>query len=49
MVPLIPEYTFDYWIRGPVEIVVLTCHMPNGIVIPLATSRNATLLEVKEV
>lgn len=48
MVP-IPEYTYDFWIRGQIDPIVLTCLLPNGILIPLEASKNATLLEIKEV
>lgn len=47
MVP-IAEYTYDFWIRGQIDPIVLTCLMPNGILIPLEASKNATLLEIKE-
>lgn len=54
MVP-VPEYSYNYWRSGSGSdsdqadnSTTLTCFMPNGVVILLATHKNATLSEIKE-
>lgn len=49
MVHIPSTYTYNYWAKTPTEVVELTCLMPNGVLIPLETNRNATLTEIKEV
>lgn len=49
MVPLPQEFTYEFWLTGPTEYTKLTCLMPNGVIIILETSHNATLAEIKEV
>lgn len=48
-----PYYNFNFWAKQTVEpnddMVELTVFMPNGILLILQTSWNATLAEVKEV
>lgn len=39
---------YDFWLVEPPDIVNLTCLMPNGIIIPMTTSQNATIEELKE-
>lgn len=39
---------YNLWFIEPPDNVELTCLMPNGITIPLKTSRNATFEEIKE-
>lgn len=48
MVHIPSTYTYNYWAKTPTEVVELTCLMPNGVLIPLETNRNATLTEIKE-
>lgn len=48
MVHIPSTYTYDFWAKTPTEVVELTCLMPNGVVVPLDTNRNATLAEIKE-
>uniref|UniRef100_A0A1Y1N7Q3 PI3K-RBD domain-containing protein n=1 Tax=Photinus pyralis TaxID=7054 RepID=A0A1Y1N7Q3_PHOPY len=48
MVPLPEEFTYEFWLTGPTEYTSLTCLMPNGVMIILETSHNATLAEIKE-
>lgn len=40
--------TYDFWFIEPPDIVDLTCLMPNGILIPMKTTQNATIEEIKE-
>lgn len=49
MVPIPREYSPDFWSYDPEDLVELTCLMPNGIVILLKVSYNATLSDIKEV
>lgn len=48
MVHIPSAYTYNFWAKTPTEVVELTCLMPNGVVVPLDTNRNATLAEIKE-
>ena len=48
MVHIPNTYTYNFWTKTPTEVVELTCLMPNGVVIPFETNRNATLAEIKE-
>ncbi|XP_015181948.1 PREDICTED: phosphatidylinositol 4,5-bisphosphate 3-kinase catalytic subunit delta isoform [Polistes dominula] len=41
-------YSYDFWAITPTDIVELTCLMPNGVLVPLDTNRNAILAEIKE-
>lgn len=43
------EYCYDFWDLELPEKVEITCLMPNGIIIILKVSYNATLAEIKEV
>lgn len=43
------EYTYEYWKSGPREVTTITCLMPNGTIILLDVSSDATILEIKEV
>ncbi|XP_064211138.1 phosphatidylinositol 4,5-bisphosphate 3-kinase catalytic subunit delta isoform [Tribolium castaneum] len=47
MPPFPREYSPDFWSFDPEDSVELTCLMPNGIVILLKVSYNATLLDIK--
>lgn len=49
MVPIPREYSPDFWSFDPEDSVELTCLMPNGIVILMKVSYNATLLDIKAV
>lgn len=49
MVQIPSTYSYNFWINTPTEVVEITCLMPNGVVIPLETNRNAPLAEIKEV
>jgi phosphatidylinositol-4,5-bisphosphate 3-kinase len=49
MVPIPREYSPDFWSFDPEDSIELTCLMPNGIVILLKVSYNATLSDIKEV
>lgn len=49
MVPIPREYSPDFWFHDPEDCIELTCLMPNGIVILLKVSYNATLSDIKEV
>lgn len=40
--------SYDFWSAEPPDIVDLTCLMPNGILIPMKTTQNATIEEIKE-
>lgn len=40
--------SYDFWLADPPDIVDVTCLMPNGIIIPLKSSQNATFEEIKE-
>ncbi|KAJ3643840.1 hypothetical protein Zmor_026526 [Zophobas morio] len=48
MVPIPREYSPDFWSFDPEDSIELTCLMPNGIVILLKVSYNATLSDIKE-
>ncbi|KAK4875877.1 hypothetical protein RN001_012299 [Aquatica leii] len=48
MVPFPEEYTYEFWLTGPTDYTRVTCLMPNGVIIILETSHNATLAEIKE-
>ncbi|KAF5291172.1 hypothetical protein FQA39_LY14414 [Lamprigera yunnana] len=48
MVQLPYEYQYDFWLTGPTDYTEVTCLMPNGVIIILKTSHNATLAEIKE-
>lgn len=40
--------SYDFWFVDPPDIVDVTCLMPNGIIIPLKSSQNSTIEEIKE-
>lgn len=50
MVPIPAEYLPDFWDQVSAECMIeVTCLLPNGVVVLLNVSHNATLAEIKEV
>lgn len=49
MVPIPFEFTYEYWVTGPTDTIMLSCLMPNGNIILLPANSNATFAEIKEV
>lgn len=43
------EFSYEYWLTGPTDVVTLSCLMPNGNIILLQANSNATFAEIKEV
>lgn len=39
---------YNFWLSDTPDVIDITCLMPNGIIIPLKTSQNATIEEIKE-
>ncbi|CAH1115060.1 unnamed protein product, partial [Psylliodes chrysocephalus] len=49
MVPIPAEYLPDFWDQVSAECMIeVTCLLPNGVVVLLNVSHNATLAEIKE-
>lgn len=42
------EFSYNFWLSGPTSSTLLTCCLPNGIVILLTSSHTATFAEIKE-
>lgn len=40
--------SYDFWLSDPPDIVDISCLMPNGIIISMKVSQNATFEEIKE-
>lgn len=43
-----PFVPYDFWQTDPPDIVDISCLMPNGIIIMMKVSQNATFEEIKE-